>query len=143
MAGNAIHAALPQRHPGRRCNPDAGDRLRPDRAHVLQPPQGLRRTRTQQSHAAGVASHRGSTDPAPRPVQGADDDPCWRLDQAPGATLLMVVAGGAAQAESTPATPPEVGIVEAVKRPITESREFLGRIEAINRVNLVARVMHY
>jgi multidrug efflux pump subunit AcrA (membrane-fusion protein) len=47
------------------------------------------------------------------------------------------------QAESTPATPPEVGIVEAVKRPITESSEFLGRIEAINRVNLVARVMHY
>jgi membrane fusion protein (multidrug efflux system) len=60
-----------------------------------------------------------------------------------GATLLMVVAGGAAQAESTPATPPGVGIVEAVKRPITESSEFLGRIEAINRVNLVARVMHY
>jgi membrane fusion protein (multidrug efflux system) len=55
----------------------------------------------------------------------------------------MVVAGGAAQAESTPATPPAVGIVEAAKRPITESSEFLGRIEAINRVNLVARVMHY
>jgi membrane fusion protein (multidrug efflux system) len=31
-------------------------------------------------------------------------------------------------------------VVEAVKRPITESNEYLGRIEAINRVNVVARV---
>jgi membrane fusion protein (multidrug efflux system) len=30
--------------------------------------------------------------------------------------------------------------MEAVKRPITESNEFLGRIEATNRVNVVARV---
>jgi membrane fusion protein (multidrug efflux system) len=33
-----------------------------------------------------------------------------------------------------------VGIVEATKRPITETSEFLGRIEAVNRVNVVARV---
>jgi membrane fusion protein (multidrug efflux system) len=33
-----------------------------------------------------------------------------------------------------------VGVVEAVKRPITETSEFLGRIEAVNRVNVVARV---
>ncbi|KJC61964.1 hemolysin D [Bradyrhizobium sp. LTSPM299] len=31
-------------------------------------------------------------------------------------------------------------MIEAVKRPITESNEFLGRIEATNRVNVVARV---
>jgi membrane fusion protein (multidrug efflux system) len=33
-----------------------------------------------------------------------------------------------------------VGVVEVVKRSITEKTEFLGRIEAINRVNVVARV---
>jgi membrane fusion protein (multidrug efflux system) len=33
-----------------------------------------------------------------------------------------------------------VGVVEATKRPITETSEFLGRIEATNRVNIVARV---
>jgi membrane fusion protein (multidrug efflux system) len=33
-----------------------------------------------------------------------------------------------------------VGVVEATKRPITEISEFLGRIEAVNRVNVVARV---
>jgi membrane fusion protein (multidrug efflux system) len=32
-----------------------------------------------------------------------------------------------------------VGIIEATKRPITESSEFLGRVEAVNRVNVVAR----
>ncbi|MET4045674.1 efflux RND transporter periplasmic adaptor subunit [Bradyrhizobium sp. RT6a] len=58
----------------------------------------------------------------------------------PGATLLMIIAGGSAQTQSTSAAPPAVGIVEAARRPITESSEFLGRIEAINRVNLVARV---
>jgi membrane fusion protein (multidrug efflux system) len=36
--------------------------------------------------------------------------------------------------------PPAVGVVEAAKRPITETSEFLGRIEAVNRVNVVARV---
>jgi membrane fusion protein (multidrug efflux system) len=33
-----------------------------------------------------------------------------------------------------------VGVVEAIKRPITETSEFLGRIEAVNRLNVVARV---
>ena len=33
-----------------------------------------------------------------------------------------------------------MGVVEAIKRPITETSEFLGRIEAVNRVNVVARV---
>jgi membrane fusion protein (multidrug efflux system) len=55
-----------------------------------------------------------------------------------GVVGLGVVA--AADAQPRPAGPPAVGVVEAVKRPITESNEFLGRIEAINRVNVVARV---
>jgi membrane fusion protein (multidrug efflux system) len=35
---------------------------------------------------------------------------------------------------------PAVGIVEVVNRPIIERTEFLGRIQAVNRVNVVARV---
>jgi membrane fusion protein, multidrug efflux system len=46
----------------------------------------------------------------------------------------------AACAQAGPPGPPAVGVMEAVKRPITESSEFLGRIEAPNRVNVVARV---
>src|SRR6202012_4146340 len=39
-----------------------------------------------------------------------------------------------------PAGPPAVGVLQAEKRPVTESNEFLGRIEAVNRVAVVARV---
>lgn len=53
----------------------------------------------------------------------------------------LVVAGvTAGHAQAGPPGPPAVGVFEAVKRPITESNEFLGRIEAPNRVNVVARV---
>jgi membrane fusion protein (multidrug efflux system) len=45
-----------------------------------------------------------------------------------------------AQAQQGQAGPPAVGVLEATKRPITETNEFLGRIEAINRVAVVARV---
>jgi len=44
-----------------------------------------------------------------------------------------------ASAQNSPA-PPAVGVVEVAKRSITEKSEFLGRIEAINRVNVVARL---
>ena len=63
------------------------------------------------------------------------------------ASIRLVLAGlvatgtaGAALSQSAPGGPPAVGIVEAIRRPITETSEFLGRIEAINRVNVVARV---
>src|ERR1700742_3742592 len=46
----------------------------------------------------------------------------------------------AAQAQQGPAGPPAVGVLEAAKRPITESNDFLGRVEAVNRVAVVARV---
>ncbi|HAQ78997.1 efflux RND transporter periplasmic adaptor subunit [Bradyrhizobium viridifuturi] len=46
----------------------------------------------------------------------------------------------AAHAQAGPPGPPAVGVFEAVKRPVTETNEFLGRIEAPNRVNVVARV---
>jgi membrane fusion protein (multidrug efflux system) len=45
-----------------------------------------------------------------------------------------------ANAQAPQAGPPPVGVMEAVKRPITETNEFLGRIESPNRVNVVARV---
>jgi membrane fusion protein (multidrug efflux system) len=50
-----------------------------------------------------------------------------------GATVFI-------HAQPAPSGPPAVGVVDAVKRPITETSEFLGRVEAVNRVNVVARV---
>ena len=60
-----------------------------------------------------------------------------------GAVAFGVVTLGTlatAQAQPAPAAPPAVGVMETVKRPITETNEFLGRIESPNRVNVVARV---
>ena len=60
-----------------------------------------------------------------------------------GAVALAVAAfSGLAvsRAQQGQAGPPAVGVLEAVKRPIIESNEFLGRIEAVNRVAVVARV---
>lgn len=54
--------------------------------------------------------------------------------------LATVIAVSSASAQMGPPGPPAVGIMEATKRPITESNEFLGRVEATNRVNIVARV---
>jgi membrane fusion protein, multidrug efflux system len=56
------------------------------------------------------------------------------------AGLVTAAAGGAAWTQPAAPGPPAVGVVEAIRRPITETSEFLGRIEAINRVNVVARV---
>ena len=52
---------------------------------------------------------------------------------------LAVSAPDAASAQGTPGAP-AVGVVEVAKRSITEKSEFLGRIEAITRVNILARV---
>src|SRR5262249_5263799 len=58
------------------------------------------------------------------------------------AALALAAFSGFAtsRAQQGQAGPPAVGVLEAVKRPITESNEFLGRIEAVNRVSVVARV---
>jgi membrane fusion protein, multidrug efflux system len=56
------------------------------------------------------------------------------------AGALAVGTMVATRAQPAPSGPPAVGIVEAIKRPITETSEFLGRIEAPKRVNVVARV---
>ena len=39
-----------------------------------------------------------------------------------------------------PGGPPSVGVVRVQKQPITETSEFVGRIQATDRVNLIARV---
>jgi membrane fusion protein (multidrug efflux system) len=56
------------------------------------------------------------------------------------AGAIAVGVPSATRAQPAPSGPPAVGVVEAIKRPITESSEFLGRIEAVSRVNVVARV---
>ncbi|WP_420968038.1 efflux RND transporter periplasmic adaptor subunit [Bradyrhizobium sp. B120] len=53
---------------------------------------------------------------------------------------LAAIGISAAHAQAGPPGPPAVGVFDAVKRPVTETNEFLGRIEAPNRVNVVARV---
>ncbi len=52
----------------------------------------------------------------------------------------VCLAPWSAVAQPAPAKPPAVGVVAAIKKPITSSSEYVGRIQAINRVNLVARV---
>jgi len=54
--------------------------------------------------------------------------------------LAESICGAKAQAPGAAAAPPAVGVIEAVNRPITETNQFLGRIEAVNRVAIVARV---
>lgn len=54
------------------------------------------------------------------------------------ASCLPAVSAALAQAES--AGPPVVGIIAARKEPITQTEQFIGRIEAKQRVDVVARV---
>jgi len=55
--------------------------------------------------------------------------------------LAALLAAGTAHAQMPGAGgPPSVGIVRAEPQPVTETSEFVGRIAAINRVALVARV---
>jgi len=53
---------------------------------------------------------------------------------------LIIFAPLAAQAQLGPGGPPAVGVVRAQRQQITQSDEFIGRIQAVGRVALVARV---
>ena len=53
------------------------------------------------------------------------------------AFAFLVLLAPAAHAQFGPAT---VGVVKVEKRPIVETNQFVGRVQAIDRVNLVARV---
>lgn len=57
-----------------------------------------------------------------------------------GAALFLLAAIGPVAAQFGPQGPPAVGIVTADRRPITETSEFVGRIEAVERVAIRARV---
>jgi membrane fusion protein, multidrug efflux system len=54
--------------------------------------------------------------------------------------MIGMTASMTARAQPAPAGPPAVGVVAATTKPITETDEFLGRIEATDRVAIVARV---
>jgi membrane fusion protein (multidrug efflux system) len=56
---------------------------------------------------------------------------------------LLAIVSLAAVASAAAQTPPKltaVGVVSAVRKPITQSSEYVGRIRAVERVNLTARV---
>jgi len=57
-----------------------------------------------------------------------------------GAAVVWLLLAGTALAQQSPAPPPAVGVVAAARQPVTQSAEYTGRIQATNRVNLVARV---
>jgi membrane fusion protein (multidrug efflux system) len=54
--------------------------------------------------------------------------------------VLGLLVGAPSAAQPASSTPPAVGVVAATRQPITQSTEYIGRIRATNRVNLVARV---
>jgi membrane fusion protein (multidrug efflux system) len=56
------------------------------------------------------------------------------------AVVALVLLSAAALAQPAPGSPPAVGVVRVERRQITESEEFIGRIQAVGRVSLVARV---
>src|SRR5215813_4953653 len=53
---------------------------------------------------------------------------------------FMVLAAPNAMAQPAPSGPPAVGVIKVERQPMTDSYEFNGRIQAINSVNMVARV---
>src|SRR5580692_11148903 len=54
--------------------------------------------------------------------------------------LILTVLPVGADAQPASAGPPAVGVVRAERQQITETDEFIGRIQSIGRVALVARV---
>jgi membrane fusion protein, multidrug efflux system len=65
----------------------------------------------------------------------------------PGLVLAALLATTASQlsvstvsAQMPGGPPPAIGFIVAKKSPVTQTQQFIGRVEAINRVNLVARV---
>jgi membrane fusion protein (multidrug efflux system) len=57
--------------------------------------------------------------------------------------VLLAVWSGLAPSQAhaqAPGGPPAVGVVRVQQQPITETSEFVGRIQATDRVNLIARV---
>jgi membrane fusion protein (multidrug efflux system) len=68
----------------------------------------------------------------------------WRYRRPAVAIGLLLLAGcnesSDKQAQAPQMPPPAVGVVTAAKRPVAEGVTFVGRVQAINKVDLVARV---
>ena len=56
------------------------------------------------------------------------------------ASLAATVVASSGVAQQAPPKPAVVGVVAAVRKGVTQSSEYVGRIQAIERVNLTARV---
>ena len=54
--------------------------------------------------------------------------------------LALALLSAHAAAQPAAGAPPAVGVVRAEREPITQTDEFIGRVQAQNRVTLVARV---
>ncbi|MCR0984238.1 efflux RND transporter periplasmic adaptor subunit [Roseomonas populi] len=57
--------------------------------------------------------------------------------------LALLASATPALAQFGPQGPPAVGIMEAARRPVTESTDFVGRVEALEHVDIIARVTGY
>jgi membrane fusion protein, multidrug efflux system len=68
---------------------------------------------------------------------------CWPFMKLLLLSLILAMLPVAAGAQPAPAGPPAVGVVRAERQQITQTDEFIGRIQSIGRVALVARVSAY
>ena len=59
---------------------------------------------------------------------------------APISLALLLLAPLAARAQMGPGGPPSVGVAQVTQRPMVESSEYIGRVQATDRVELPARV---
>lgn len=57
--------------------------------------------------------------------------------------LLVVACDGPKQEAATQAPPPAVGVIVTAKKPITAGTDFTGRVEAIDKVELRARIQGF
>ncbi len=66
------------------------------------------------------------------------------MPRLPASLLALLLAlATPALAQHGPGGPPAVGVVRVERAPVTETSEFIGRVQAPERVNLVARVTAY
>jgi membrane fusion protein, multidrug efflux system len=54
--------------------------------------------------------------------------------------FLSLLGNGPARAQPAPGAPPAVGVVRVESRPVTETADFVGRVQAMDRVDITARV---
>jgi membrane fusion protein, multidrug efflux system len=59
------------------------------------------------------------------------------------AAFVLLFFSGPGDGQQTSSVPPAVGVVTVERQPITQSTEYVGRIQATDRVNVVARVAAY